>query len=243
MAGLKTMGEEGLPEALRALLGAEPQDLDLYRQALTHASYALEEGLPVETHSYERLEFLGDAVLQLAVSHWVYERRPQVREGELTRLRASVVREETLAALGRDLALDRLARLGKTEAQGDEPRPKLLTDLLEALLGALYLDQGWERARDFVFSLLDQKPPTLKPVDNPRGELQEKLQRMGKTDIQYVVVEEEGPPHRPLFTVELRVEGETLAVGRGPSKQAAAREAAMKALSHLAEEWRAPETS
>lgn len=236
------MEEEAFREGLRALLGVEPGDLGLYRQAFTHASFALEEGLPVETHSYERLEFLGDAVLQLAVSHWVYERHPQAREGELTRLRAAAVREETLAALGRDLALDRWARLGKTEIQGDEPRPKLLTDLLEALLGALYLDQGWAKARDFVFGLLDRHPPRLREEDNPRGELQERLQRMGKTDIQYVVVGEEGPPHRPLFTVELRVEGELLAVGKGPSKQAAAREAAAKALSQLTEEKRAPET-
>ncbi|MBX6351345.1 MAG: ribonuclease III [Clostridia bacterium] len=223
-----------MPRALSALLPEPPRNLELYRLAFTHASYAHELGLPERPgRSYERLEFLGDAVIQLAVSELLAELRPDAPEGDLTRWRAAIVKAAALAEVSERLGLGDLAVLGPgEEAAGGRRRRKLLADLLEALVGAIHLDLGWEAARGFVrrhLGPLAEEAPAL-PPENARGLLQEHLQAQGKSDIRYEVVSVEGPPHRRRFTVEVLVEGRALGRGEGRSKKEAARRAAEEAL-------------
>ncbi|MBE3590273.1 MAG: ribonuclease III [Firmicutes bacterium] len=220
-------------DAVEAIVGEPVGDLALYRLAFTHASRAFERGDPVSTGSYERLEFLGDAVIQLAVSDALVRRFPDASEGELTHWRAAAVRAHALAEAAARLELPRFAVLGRSEeATGGRRRRKLLTDLFESFVGALYLDRGWESARRFVQRELEETiaAAASRPPANARGQLQEILQREGPAPIEYVVVGEEGPPHRRRFTVEVRVEGRPLGRGEGASKKEAAQRAAAEAL-------------
>lgn len=226
-----------LPPALGDLLPAPARRPELYRLAFTHASYAHELGLAESPrHSYERLEFLGDAVIQLTVSEYLAELRPEAPEGDLTRWRAATVKAAALAQVAEELDLGRFAVLGPgEEAAGGRRRRKLLADLFEALVGAIYLDLGWEAARRFVRRHLGPvaEAALQAPPENARGLLQERLQAQGTTAIHYEVVAAGGPPHRRRFTVEVRVDGETLGRGEGRSKKEAARRAAEEALLRL----------
>ncbi|MDK2785260.1 MAG: ribonuclease [Bacillota bacterium] len=209
---------------------------ELLAEAVTHASYAYEHN----TASNERLEFLGDAVLELLVSERLYQALPEASEGTLTRLRASMVCEPTLARWAGELGLAEALRLGRgEEAQGGRERPALLADAVEALLGAVYLSGGLEPARALVAKLVDPFLSGARAVPSDyKTELQELLQQTGDVNIEYRVLKSEGPDHARTFTVGLFVNGEERARGKGGSKKEAEQEAACRLLRALAEKNR-----
>jgi ribonuclease-3 len=206
----------------------------LYR-ALTHRSYLNEHSEVTEDN--ERLEFLGDAVLDFLVGAMLYNRFPEMQEGQLTRLRASLVRTEQLAELARQIGLGQHIRLGRGEDEaGGREREALLCDVFEAILGGLYLDSGLEAVKEFVERLF---LPVATEIAREQTDVDAKsfFQEWAQSELnftpQYVTVSAEGPDHEKLFTVEVRVNGEAYGAGAGRSKQAAARAAAMDALKRV----------
>lgn len=199
--------------------------------ALTHPSYAHERGID----DYERLEFLGDAVLQLVVTRYLYGEYSHLREGQMTRVRAAVVRKETLAGVAKALGLGEVLRLGKGEAQsGGRQRESILADAMEAVIGAVYEDGGWKSAQRLVLNhwrrmIADQAavPDAL----DAKTHLQQVLASQGKTP-EYRR-SEQGPSHAPLFRVEVWIAGEGLGVGEGSSRRLAEQAAAAEALKTL----------
>jgi ribonuclease III len=211
------------------------RDESLLRLALTHPSVAHESGEP--TAHNQRLEFLGDAVLQLVLTHELYEKFSTFNEGPLTKGRAKLVNRRTLAEHARALGLGpHLILSHGEEMHGGRERPSALADTYEALLGAIYLDGGFGAAREFIlreFSAAFGKltvPPT---IENPKGELQELLQARSPESPQYYVVSATGPDHDRVFECIVQHEGVELARGRGKSKKAAESEAALVALKKL----------
>lgn len=206
-------------------------DQDLVWQALTHSSFANEECVP---HN-ERLEFLGDAVLELLTSQYLYEEYPDLSEGELTRMRANLVCEPTLAEIALELGLGELLLLGKSQlTTGGKQRPSLLADAVEALLGAIYLWGGLPTARTVYWRLFQQPILLLE-----RGELWQdyktRLQELAQKDrpgdaLVYQVVSESGPDHDKVFFVALTWGGQTIGRGSGRSKKEAEQMAAKEAL-------------
>jgi len=223
-----------LSEALRRLqarLGLAFRDQALLRQAFTHTSYVNEHrGKKVKDN--ERLEFLGDAVLQLTVSEHLYRRYPQLSEGELTRMRAAIVCEPSLVRFAEALDFGRVVLLGKGEERtGGRSRPSLLADAFEAFVGALYLDQGLDAVRAF----LDRHLFPHLPGDGQAGKdfktrLQETAQNLGLGTPEYRVVEERGPSHEREFVVEVRIGGRISGRGVGRSKKEAEQQAAAQSL-------------
>jgi ribonuclease-3 len=202
------------------------------RRALTHRSYLNEH--PEETEDNERLEFLGDAVLDFLIAAMLYHRFPEMQEGPLTRLRSSLVRAEQLAAFARQIDLGPHIRLGKGEDEaGGRDRDVLLGDTFEAILGGLYLDSGLEAVKEFVERLFLPAAIAIvheqKDID-AKSQFQEWAQAELNFTPQYVTVSAEGPDHDKTFVVEVRVNDQTYGVGTGRSKQSAAREAALEAL-------------
>lgn len=206
----------------------------LLLEAVTHSSYAYENG----TSSNERLEFLGDAVLELVVSEHLFQALSQEPEGVLTRLRAALVCEPTLAWWARQLGIEGALRLGRgEEAQGGRERPALLADAVEALLGAVYLTGGLAAARTLVEQLLGRfHAGELEIRTDCKTELQELLQRRGDVNIEYRVLNSEGPDHARQFTVGLYIDGQEKARGKGRSKKEAEQDAACRLLSEFKEQ-------
>ncbi len=224
---------EGL-EALREALGHDFADESLLITAVTHASWVHENG----GEDYERLEFLGDAVLQLCTTRLLFARFPEAREGELSRLRSRLVSTRALAVLGRRIGLGPALRLGVGEdGTGGRDRPRVLAGAVEAVLGALFLDGGFEVASDAVTSwmrvpldrLAAEGPGAWK---DPRSRLQERTQAAGGVAPTYAVTDRGGPAHDPTFVVEVRVGDHVLGHGEGSTKREAARRAAEEALAH-----------
>lgn len=206
----------------------------LLRQAFTHTSYVNEHrGNNIEDN--ERLEFLGDAVLQLTVSEHLYRRFPHLSEGELTRMRASIVCEPSLVRFAEALDFGQVVLLGKGEERtGGRSRPSLLADAFEAFVGALYLDQGLEAVRAF----LDRHLFAHLPEDGQAGKdfktrLQETAQDRGLGTPEYRVVEERGPSHEREFVVEVRIGEQVFGRGVGRSKKEAEQQAAEESLRKL----------
>ena len=219
-------------EKLREAVGHDFANLGLLEQAVTHASYAHENG----GGDYERLEFLGDAVLQLGSSALLMQRFPNAREGQMSRLRSRLVSTEALAALARKNEVGPALRLGiGEEATGGRKRPRVLAEAIEAILGAVYLDGGVDAALELVkrwlLAPLEQLESQAEVAwKDPRSLLQERTQRdLGQTPV-YGVADRIGPPHQPTFVVEVRVGEQVLGRGEGPSKREASRQAAMVAL-------------
>lgn len=225
--------------ALAAVLGRAPapEKVHLYLRALVHSSYANERG-EQGWESNERLEFLGDAVLQLVVSEYLYTRYGSLPEGELTRIRAAVVSTPTLARKGAELGLGRLLLLGKgEEATGGRERASLLENAFEALVGAVFLDGGLEEARRFVLRALEEDIALAARGEYRRDwktELQELTQREGMAP-EYRVVAEGGPDHAKWFEVVVLVGDREAGRGRGRSKKEAEQEAARTALAAMQE--------
>ncbi len=214
-------------------LGLPFSNLALLTRALTHRSYVNEN--PDSLEDNERLEFLGDAVLDFVVGAWVYHRFPEMPEGELTKIRSAIVRNEQLAMFARHLRLGDALRLGRGEfASGGRERDGLLGSLFEALIGALYLDAGLSAVEAFVDPLLEESQEfVLYEIHDPKSRLQEWAQSEKLGTPQYVTVGSSGPDHAKVFEVEVRIQGLTYGRGHGSSKQVAARIAAQTALEAL----------
>lgn len=198
--------------------------------ALTHSSYSNEH----KTHkkdNNERLEYLGDAVLELSVSDYLYHTYPDKNEGELTKIRSSLVCERTLSGCAREISLGKALRLSKGEHMtGGRERDSILSDAFEALIGAIYLDGGIEEARAFVhrFLLTDVEDKTL--FYDAKTILQEIVQAKTKEKLSYHLIKEEGPDHCKEFTVETWIGNTPVAVGTGKTKKAAEQMAAYKTI-------------
>lgn len=217
-------------DALCRRLAYTFRDVALLARALTHRSKGADHN--------ERLEFLGDSVLNLVISTELFRRFPRLTEGELTRLRASLVRKPTLAAHARDLDLGQYVELGSGELKsGGYDRDSILADTLEALIGAIYQDGGMEQATAVVQRLYDAHLAQLDPHSipkDPKTQLQEYLQKMSLPTPSYNVVEISGEPHHQSFVVECRVSGLPEAVrGAGSSRRIAEQVAAERALGLL----------
>ena len=223
------------PAALEERLGHRFRDASLLEQALTHSSYGGSHGAP----NNERLEFLGDGVLGCAVAEELYARYAGLPEGKLTRLRASLVREEALAEVAGELGLGAFLRLGEGElSAAGGPRQSILADAVEALIGAVFLDGGYDAARRAVLhcfgTLLERLDPE-QPAKDAKTELQERLQAKKQRLPEYRVVSVRGAAHRQSFEVEFIVADAGLsASGSGSSRRRAEQQAALAMLDKLA---------
>ncbi len=208
-------------------------NLSLLTRALTHRSYVNEN--PNSQEDNERLEFLGDAVLDFIVGAWAYNRFPEMPEGDLTKIRSAIVRNEQLANFSRRIELGRALRLGRGEASsGGNDRDLLLGSVFEALIGALFLDAGLGAVEAFVNPMLnDVQDYILDEIQDPKSRLQEWAQAEKMGTPQYVTISSKGPDHAKEFEVEVRIQGTTYGRGYGTSKGVAARIAAQTALEAL----------
>ncbi|MEW6178343.1 MAG: ribonuclease III [Chloroflexota bacterium] len=227
-------GQES-PEELASRLGLKFNDSLLLHRALTHRSYLNEH--PEALEDNERLEFLGDAVLDFVVGAWLYHHYPEMPEGDLTRMRSALVHTEQLADFARQIKLGNAMRLGRGESQGGgRDRSALLCDTFEALVGAIYLDGGIEKVEQFLLPLLEPAAEDIlvnRKNEDPKSLLQEWAQSQGFHAPQYITRAEQGPDHSKQFEVAVIIGGEVYAEGVGPSKQAAAKNAARKALEKI----------
>ena len=220
---------------LQEAIGYTFRHPELLAVAMTHSSYANERDDIVEHN--ERLEFLGDAVLELCVSAELYGRFTQMREGSLTRMRAQLVSQPSLAAIAHRCGVHNVLLLGKgEEAQGGRDRPSLLSDAFEALLGAIFLDGGFDAVREVVRSVIDQWPDEDAERKNKKDNkslLQEVTQRLYKERPLYTLVDSYGPEHEKVFTVRITLPGNLVFTCDGPSVKRAEQLAARMALDHL----------
>jgi ribonuclease-3 len=229
----------GPAAALAERLGLPVRDLELLEQALVHSSWLHEHRDAARGHN-ERLEFLGDVVVNLAISEALYEAHPSDDEGLLSTRRASIVSTTGLARLAGRMDLGGLLLLGEGEAQrGGRRRPSLLASAFEAVAGALYLDLGWERTRLWLVELAEPELSNDSPgisLKSPKSRLQEHTQRRTGARPDYRIVAASGPDHEKLFRIEVWVEGRPLGVGEGPSRRTAETAAATRALELLRRE-------
>jgi ribonuclease-3 len=230
-----------MPSRLEELIGVAFEDKRLLQSAFVHRSFMHErpEQAPGLT-SNERLEFLGDAVLNFVAASWLYARYPELSEGELTALRAALVKTSALAGFARSLDLGSHIRISRGEyTPAARSRPPLLADVFEAVLGAIYLDRGLEAARSFLLPFFERQIGAIEAgtaeVDY-RTRLQEEAQARFNLTPAYRTVEMSGPDHQREFTLEVLVGARRMGVGSGPSKQAAAQAAARAALELLRSE-------
>lgn len=223
-------------QKLQKTIGYEFKDTDLFTEALTHPSIAHERGTEGNRHN-QRLEFLGDAVLQLVLTDRIYKLYPELPEGKLTQIRAHLANRHTLYHRALAIELGKHLMLGKgEEASGGRERLSNLADAYEALLGAIYLDGGIRAARKFILAQFADEFSNLKqttPRQNPKGRLQELLQADSPNGPIYRVVHETGPDHSKYFEVVVEWEGREIGRGNGSSKKQAETVAAEAALAAL----------
>jgi ribonuclease-3 len=225
--------------ALAERLGLPVRDIDLLEQALVHTSWLHEHRESARGHN-ERLEFLGDVVINLAISEALYAAYPDDDEGLLSTRRASIVSTTGLARLAGRIDLGSVLLLGEGEAQrGGRRRPSLLASGFEALAGAIYLDLGWEKTRAWLTALaapeLANDAPSLL-LKSPKSRLQEYTQRRTGGRPDYRILDASGPDHEKLFRIEVWVDGRPLGVGEGPSRRTAETAAALQALDAIRRE-------
>jgi ribonuclease-3 len=215
-------------------LGVKPKDKSLYERALTHRSVLNESG--AERSSNEKLEFLGDAVLGHAVSEYLYRELPDLSEGQLARRKSALVSEASLASWASHLELGKQLILGKGEEQtGGREKIALLADAYEAVLGAVYLDLGWDKANEFVTRSLKSVPLSriVQKTQDSKSRLQEYTQRLYKKPPQYRLLKTKGPDHAKEFEIEVLVGGKSIASGKGKTKKEAEQDGANVALDAL----------
>ncbi|GAB1469527.1 ribonuclease III [Chloroflexota bacterium] len=208
-------------------------NFSLLTHALTHRSYANEHQDGSEDN--ERLEFLGDAVIDLIVAEWAYRHFPELPEGDLTKIRAHLVQNENLAKFAQQIDLGGALRFGRGEkTTGGRNRESVLGSAFEALLGAIYLDSGFERVKNFILPFVDPSLNIiLEEVNDPKSQLQEKIQAVKLGPIVYRVVHSSGPDHAKVYEVEVEINGKVMGRGSGSSKANAEREAARDALKKI----------
>jgi len=216
---------------LEKKLRVEFANKKLYEQAFTHSSYVNEHRKHLVDN--ERLEFLGDAVLELGVSQYLYRKHPSMVEGEMTKLRATIVCEASLAHFAEQLELGDYLRLGKGEEQtGGRMRPSILADVFESFLGAFFLDQGYDRTVQFLEQHVYPKiiSGAFSHAMDYKSELQELVQQNKGIAIRYDIIEERGPSHNKEFVAQVTIDQETFSEGIGKTKKEAEQRAAKKAL-------------
>jgi ribonuclease-3 len=225
-------GKNILPERLDSLelfqrkIGVWFTDLSLLNTALTHSSHP--------DSSNERLEFLGDSVVSLVVGEHLFRSKPNALEGEMTSLRSDLVRAEALAEAARGIDLGQYLLLGEGELRaGGADKPSILSDAYEALVAAIYIDEGLEEARDFITRTLVKKEKSIPKKKNYKSLLQEVLARRGDPNPSYRVIATEGPDHKKIFTVEALVDGHVVGSGDGATKKVAEQRAARDALKRM----------
>lgn len=217
-------------ETLEERIGYRFQNIALLKQALTHSSFTNEQKIN-KTKNYERLEFLGDAVLELVSSEFLFREHPNVPEGELTKMRASMVCEPSLAFCARDLELGQFLLLGKGEENtGGRYRDSIISDAMEAVIGAIYLDGGMEPAKAHIYRFILSDLEDKQLFYDSKSNLQELIQGKLKKEFHYELLEESGPEHDKVFKVEVYMEQECLGRGQGRTKKAAEQQAAYQAL-------------
>ena len=217
-------------EQLEQRIGYIFREKKLLKQALTHSSFANEQKIN-KWDDYERVEFLGDAVLELVSSEYLYKSYPHMPEGELTKKRSSMVCEPALAYCARDIELGKYIFLGRgEEATGGRKRESITSDVLEAVIGAIYLDGGLEAAKTFIdrFVLSDLENKQL--FYDSKTILQEQVQKNGEGKLHYVLIEECGPEHDKTFRVEAMIDDRKIGEGSGRTKKHAEQQAAYQAL-------------
>ena len=217
-------------KTLEENIGYTFKNKDLLKKALTHTSYAYEHKL----ESNEKLEFLGDSILEFVSSKYLFDKFSNLKEGEMTKVRATVVCEKSLYKIAKLHNFSDFLYLGKSEiVTGGKNRPAILADSVEAIIAAIYLDGGLEPAEKFIISNLSEEIElATKHVGDKdyKTVLQEKLQKHGEVKIEYEIIKEFGPDHDKSFIAEVKCDGKILATGEGKSKKEAQMQAAKKAL-------------
>jgi ribonuclease-3 len=231
-SGMNVPAESETPQQLVERLHLPFTDLHLLIRALTHRSFLNEHSDALEDN--ERLEFLGDAVLDFVVGAWLYNHFPEMPEGDLTRMRSALVHTEQLAEFAREINLGRLLRLGRGEEQaGGRERSALLCDAFEAVIGALFLQADIDAVRNFMSPLLQPASEYILLMhknEDPKSQFQEWAQSQGYSAPKYVTRNASGPDHAKIFEVDVVVNSQVYSTGTGHSKQAAAKVAANRAL-------------
>ncbi|WP_441296192.1 ribonuclease III [Staphylococcus sp. NAM3COL9] len=207
------------------------KQIELYQQAFSHSSFINDFNMNRLEHN-ERLEFLGDAVLELTVSRYLFDKYPELPEGNLTKMRATIVCEPSLVIFAKKIHINELILLGKGEEKtGGRTRPSLVSDAFEAFVGALYLDQGlesvWKFAEQIIFPYVEDEE--LDGVVDFKTQFQEFVHRQNKGDVTYRLINEEGPAHHRLFTSEVILEDAAVAEGKGKTKKESEQKAAESA--------------
>ena len=233
-------------DELQKIIGYTFKNAEFILNAVTHSSY-INEGIlrkdalsEIQSGSNnERLEFLGDAVLELVMSEHIYKTYPELTEGEMTKLRASIVCEPTLSKAARKLDLGSCIRMGRGEEQtGGRERGSILADCFESIAGAIFVDGGFDSAKSFILKTMDEfileRRKNFMLADH-KTVLQEIIQRDSKEPLEYTVIAEEGPAHQRIFVVELCHSGRKLSTGRGKSKKEAEQHCAKQAIQVLGE--------
>lgn len=219
-------------QKLEEQFGITFQDYNLVKQSFIHSSY-VNEHRKENFLDNERLEFLGDAVLELGVSQYLYHQYPAMLEGEMTKLRAAIVCEASLANFALQLEMDQHILLGKGEEQsGGRNRPALLADVFESFLGALYIDQGYDQVITFLDSYVFPKISmgAFSHAMDYKTQLQEMVQQQKNQKIEYQIIEEKGPSHNKEFVAQVRINDQNYDVGVGRTKKEAEQRAAKNAL-------------
>ena len=220
-------------EKLEKSIGYTFKDKNLLKKALTHTSYAYEN----KTESNEKLEFLGDSILEYISSKYIYNNYRKLREGEMTKVRAVLVCEDSLYKIAKLHNFSDFILIGKSEANsGGNFKPAILADSIEATIAAIYFDGGLDEAEKFIIRNLKdaiKKSTEHVGMKDHKTVLQEKLQENGDISIKYTVIKETGPDHDKTFTVKVEADGKELAIGEGRTKKAAEMDAAGKALEKL----------
>ncbi len=223
-------------EALQKLqdkIGYQFQDIALLKQALTHSSFANEQKIN-KLENYERLEFLGDAVLELVSSEFLFHENKDMPEGQLTKLRASMVCEPSLAYCAKDIGLGKYILLGRgEEATGGRNRDSIISDVMEAVIGAVFLDGGIEYAKKFIFQFILSDLENKILFMDSKTLLQEEVQKDNTAQLRYELVKETGPDHDKQFQVEAYLDNKVIGMGVGKTKKAAEQQAAYEALIKL----------
>ncbi len=214
---------------LEEKIGYRFKDRELLRQALTHSSFTNEQKINRQKN-YERLEFLGDAVLELASSRFFFLNNEDMTEGQMTKMRSSMVCEPALAFCAKDLDLGEYIFLGKgEEATGGRERDSIVSDVMEALIGAIYLDSGFEEAEKFILQFILSDLESKQLFYDSKTILQEKVQKKGQS-LRYELVGESGPDHDKQFTVEAYIDDKAISRGTGRTKKSAEQQAAYAVL-------------
>lgn len=222
---------ESLNKELQVQIGYEFQQEELLLLALTHPSF--HQG----AHNNQRMEFLGDAVLELCISRLLYDEHPERDEGWMTRTRSTMVCEDALFQTAEEINLGPCLRMSAAEERnGGRYKPSILSDALEALICAVYLDGGWEATREMILRIIprtDKNMENQNAVRDPKTRLQEWLQQEGSTDIRYEIIDERGQAHDKTFAARMLHNGKVLGEGEGRSKKEAEQSAALQALQRL----------